>query len=254
MSVAHCVSCAILRHPWLLQNATDRSCDQSSMADWAVGDDNPLTVNADRSLSTPEPGDTAMLQNTLDCIDKKIPLRSRYDNFINGGWVAPVRGQYFVNTSPVDGKPLCEIARSSAEDIELALDAAHAAADKWGPLVHHRTLQYPAQDCRPHGAVCQLHRRRGNRRQRQADPRNQRRRHPAGHRPLPLLRRLHPRSGRLDLRNRRQHRGLPLPRAAGRGRSDHPVELPAADGRLENWPRPWWQATAWCSSRQNKPR
>ncbi|MEN9984878.1 MAG: hypothetical protein RI925_380, partial [Pseudomonadota bacterium] len=73
-----------------------------------------------------------MLQNTLDCIDKKIPLRSRYDNFINGGWVAPVRGQYFVNTSPVDGKPLCEIARSSAEDIELALDAAHAAADKWG--------------------------------------------------------------------------------------------------------------------------
>ena len=72
-----------------------------------------------------------MLQHTLDCIDKKIPLRSRYENFINGGWVAPTRGQYFVNISPVDGKPLCEIARSTAEDIELALDAAHAAADKW---------------------------------------------------------------------------------------------------------------------------
>lgn len=73
-----------------------------------------------------------MLQASLDCIEKKIPLRDRYDNFINGTWVAPVRGQYFVNTSPINGKPLCEIARSTAEDIELALDAAHAASDAWG--------------------------------------------------------------------------------------------------------------------------
>jgi len=73
-----------------------------------------------------------MLQQSLDAIAKKIPLKSRYDNFIGGRWVAPVKGQYFTNLSPVNGKPLCDVARSSAEDIELALDAAHAAADRWG--------------------------------------------------------------------------------------------------------------------------
>ncbi|WP_024303974.1 aldehyde dehydrogenase [Pseudogulbenkiania sp. MAI-1] len=72
-----------------------------------------------------------MLQQTLNSIQNTIPLRSQYDNFINGQWVAPVRGQYFTNLSPVTGQPLCEVARSTAEDIELALDAAHAAADRW---------------------------------------------------------------------------------------------------------------------------
>ena len=57
---------------------------------------------------------------------------SRYDNWIGGEWVPPVKGQYFDNISPVNGKPFCEIARSTAEDIELALDAAHAAAPAWG--------------------------------------------------------------------------------------------------------------------------
>ena len=45
---------------------------------------------------------------------------------------APVKGQYFTNPTPITGKPLCEIARSTAEDIELALDAAHACARSWG--------------------------------------------------------------------------------------------------------------------------
>ncbi len=57
---------------------------------------------------------------------------SRYDNWIGGKRVAPVKGQYFENVSPVNGKPFIEIARSTAEDIELALDAAHAAAPGWG--------------------------------------------------------------------------------------------------------------------------
>ncbi|MGV1007558.1 MAG: aldehyde dehydrogenase family protein [Dermatophilaceae bacterium] len=57
---------------------------------------------------------------------------SRYDNWIGGQRVAPVKGQYFDNVSPVNGQPFCEIARSTAEDIELALDAAHAAAPAWG--------------------------------------------------------------------------------------------------------------------------
>jgi len=57
---------------------------------------------------------------------------SRYDHWIGGRRVAPVKGQYFENPSPVTGKTFCEIARGTAEDIELALDAAHAAAPAWG--------------------------------------------------------------------------------------------------------------------------
>ncbi len=57
---------------------------------------------------------------------------SRYDNWIGGERVAPVKGQYFENVSPVTGKVFCEVARSTAEDVELALDAAHAAAPAWG--------------------------------------------------------------------------------------------------------------------------
>ena len=61
----------------------------------------------------------------------KIAYKARYDNFIGGKWVAPVKGQYFDVISPINGRPYTKVARSSAEDIELALDAAHAAA-KWG--------------------------------------------------------------------------------------------------------------------------
>ena len=62
----------------------------------------------------------------------KIAYKARYDNFIGGKWVAPVKGQYFDVISPINGKPYTKAARSGPEDIELALDAAHAAADKWG--------------------------------------------------------------------------------------------------------------------------
>ncbi|GMA51612.1 aldehyde dehydrogenase [Alicyclobacillus contaminans] len=61
----------------------------------------------------------------------KVTFRSRYNNFIGGEWVPPVKGAYFENVSPVNGKPFCEVARSTAEDIELALDAAHAAKVSW---------------------------------------------------------------------------------------------------------------------------
>ncbi|MBT0771136.1 aldehyde dehydrogenase family protein [Kineosporia sp. J2-2] len=57
---------------------------------------------------------------------------SRYDHWIGGRRVAPAKGQYFENPSPINGKTFCEIARGTAEDIELALDAAHAAAPAWG--------------------------------------------------------------------------------------------------------------------------
>jgi aldehyde dehydrogenase len=61
-----------------------------------------------------------------------VSYQSRYDHWIGGEYVAPVKGQYFENISPVNGKVFCEVARGTAEDIEAALDAAHAAAPAWG--------------------------------------------------------------------------------------------------------------------------
>ncbi|TCM17875.1 aldehyde dehydrogenase [Novosphingobium sp. PhB165] len=60
------------------------------------------------------------------------PFAASYDNFIGGAWVPPVAGRYFDNVSPITGKPVCRVARSDSDDIELALDAAHAAKDGWG--------------------------------------------------------------------------------------------------------------------------
>ncbi|KAA0928938.1 aldehyde dehydrogenase family protein [Psychrobacter sp. ANT_H56B] len=61
-----------------------------------------------------------------------VQFREKYDNFINGEWVAPIDGEYFDNSSPIDGKTFCQIARSKEADVEAALDAAHAAKDAWG--------------------------------------------------------------------------------------------------------------------------
>ncbi len=62
----------------------------------------------------------------------KIDYRPRYDNFIGGKFVPPVNGDYFEVLTPISGKPYTRAARSTAADIELALDAAHAAAPNWG--------------------------------------------------------------------------------------------------------------------------
>lgn len=61
-----------------------------------------------------------------------ISFEAEYGNFIGGEWVAPVKGQYFDNISPVNGEVFCRIPRSTEEDINLALDAAHAARAAWG--------------------------------------------------------------------------------------------------------------------------
>jgi len=58
-------------------------------------------------------------------------FKAKYDNFIGGKWVAPVKGQYFDNSSPIDGQVFCQVARSTKEDIDLALDAAHEAFKTW---------------------------------------------------------------------------------------------------------------------------
>jgi aldehyde dehydrogenase len=62
----------------------------------------------------------------------KVSFKSRYLNFIGGEWKEPIKGQFFENITPVTGRPFCEVPRSTAEDIEKALDAAHAAKGAWG--------------------------------------------------------------------------------------------------------------------------
>jgi aldehyde dehydrogenase len=72
-----------------------------------------------------------MLHQVIETLNSRVALRPRYDNFIGGKWVAPVDGRYFDNISPITGKTVCQIARSQAADVELALDAAHKAKDAW---------------------------------------------------------------------------------------------------------------------------
>ena len=64
--------------------------------------------------------------------DSLVSVQSRYGHFIGGNWVEPKKGEYFETISPVNGKAFCEVGRGTAEDIEAALDAAHAAAPAWG--------------------------------------------------------------------------------------------------------------------------
>ncbi len=73
-----------------------------------------------------------MSLDLLKGLGVKIPYKAKYDNFIGGKFVAPTKGEYFDVVSPITGKNYTKAARSSAEDIELALDAAHKAADAWG--------------------------------------------------------------------------------------------------------------------------
>ena len=73
-----------------------------------------------------------MLQQAMAKFAGTSLIRDKYENYIGGEWVAPSRGEYFDNISPVTGQVVCQIARGTAEDIELALDAAHKAKDAWG--------------------------------------------------------------------------------------------------------------------------
>ncbi len=102
-----------------------------------------------------------MFQQAIEQISSKVLIRDRYDNFIGGKWVAPVEGRYFDNPSPITGQKLCEVARSSATDIERALDEAHKAKDAWGRTpVQERSLilnriadrvEFEPQPARPRG-------------------------------------------------------------------------------------------------------
>ncbi len=73
-------------------------------------------------MAYPQPGSS----------ESQIKFKTRYDNFIGGKWMPPVAGTYFENVSPITGHPFCEVPRSTSADIDLALDAAHAAKEGWG--------------------------------------------------------------------------------------------------------------------------
>ena len=64
--------------------------------------------------------------------DSPVELKARYENFIGGHWVAPVHGEYSENVAPATGETFTEVPRSTPEDVELALDAAHAVQVAWG--------------------------------------------------------------------------------------------------------------------------
>ncbi len=72
------------------------------------------------------------IMESLSGLGVAVPYKAKYENYIGGKWVAPVDGKYFDNASPLTGKTFCQIARSNEKDINLALDAAHAAKDAWG--------------------------------------------------------------------------------------------------------------------------
>ena len=190
----------------------------------------------------------------LNKLGIKDPFKKRYDNFIGGKWVPPVKGEYFLNTSPVIGHPVCEIARSTAEDIELALDAAHAAKTAWArtsPADRANVLLKIADRMEANLETLALAETIDNgkpiRETRAADV------------PLAIdhfryfAGCIRAQEGSIE-RNRPRHRRLPLSRAARCRRSDHPVELPAAHGGMEARRPRSLRETAWCSSLPNRRR
>ena len=64
-------------------------------------------------------------------LEAAYPYKQQYDNYIGGQWVPPSAGRYFENVSPITGKPFTKVAQSDAEDVNRALDAAHAAQAAW---------------------------------------------------------------------------------------------------------------------------
>src|ERR1700731_1111116 len=78
--------------------------------------------------------ENAMSQHALDLVRSKGKLPVRYGNFIGGNWTAPADGQYFTDYSPINGERLVDVAKSTARDVEMALDAAHKAKDAWARM------------------------------------------------------------------------------------------------------------------------
>jgi Aldehyde dehydrogenase family len=118
-----------------LHSTTTRGVQQAELAPRATkfGAQKPASSGTRESV---------MYHEAIEKVSKQVLIRERYDNFIGGKWVAPAEGRYFDNPSPVTGKKLCSVPRSTAADIELALDAAHKARDAWArrPLPNARAF------------------------------------------------------------------------------------------------------------------
>ncbi|SDQ53308.1 aldehyde dehydrogenase [Flagellimonas zhangzhouensis] len=84
----------------------------------------PTKINLNNSIMS-------NVQTTERNVLEKPKFKAQYENYIGGKWVPPTKGEYFDNISPVDGNSFTKIARSTAEDIDKALDAAWAAAPEW---------------------------------------------------------------------------------------------------------------------------
>ena len=158
--------------------------------------------------------------------------KARYGNFIGGQFVEPKSGLYFDNISPTSGKSICEIARSNADDVNAALDAAHAAAPAWGKTStteRSNILNKIADTIEANLHLLALADTLDNgkpiRETMNADiPLTG---------SLPLFRRRHPRPRGQHRRDGREYPGVSPPRAPRRSRPDHSVELPDFDGGLE---------------------
>ena len=122
-----------------------------------------------------------------------VTVATRYENFIGGEWVAPVKGQYFQNSTPVTGQVFTEIARSTSDDVELALDARARRQACVGEDVRGRSCVGVEQDRRPPAGEPGTAGHRRDLGQRKADPRDPGRGSAVGHRSLQIFRRRDPR-------------------------------------------------------------
>ena len=180
-------------------------------------------------------------------VGQNIKIRTRYDNFIGGQWVAPTQG-------PVFREPHADQRRARLRDrpLDRRGHRARRSTPRTPPPMPGARRRLPARAAvlfkiadRMEANLPAMADGRDDR-QRQADPRDDGRRPAARRRPLPLLRQLHPRAGRLAVGDRRDDDRLPLPRAARRRRPDHSVELPDPDGGVEARPGASPPATASC--------
>ena len=166
-----------------------------------------------------------------------VELKERYDNFIGGAGSPPDEGR--VPRQPHAGHRRAVLPRCRTRPPRTSSSRSTPPTPprtRGAETSDHGALARPQRDRRRHRGEPRDALDRRELGQRQAGARDARRRPPARDRPLPLLRERHPRRGGVDLRDRQGHGRLPLPRAARRRRPDHPVQLPAADGGVEDRP------------------
>ena len=131
-----------------------------------------------------------MLHQVIETLSARVALRNRYDNFIGGQVGSAGRRSVLRQYQPDHRQDLLPGRPLQAADIELALDAAHKAKDAWGNAAPAKRAEILNKIADRMEENLEVPRRGRDYRQRQADPRDDLRRHPARHRSFPLFRRL----------------------------------------------------------------